>query len=88
MNSWEKLIEWFDHAKRIVDVSVDDNFKVVSGDVVIDGQKLQVYMIRFWLQEGYVNENDFLSFFDLTDTNNRIWLKSHLVDFLDASHSF
>jgi len=87
MNNWEALIKWFDLVKNEQDIRVDDNFKFISGIVLIDGQNLQLHMTEFWIREGYVNEEEFLRLFDLSDINNRMWIKSHLVNFLDTPHS-
>lgn len=86
MNNWEALIKWFDLVKNRAGLRVDDNFKIVSGAVLIDGKKLQSYMTKFWLQEGLFSEDEWLRLFDLSDINSRMRIKSHLVNFLDIPH--
>ena len=87
MNSWEALIKWFDLVKNNAGVRVDDNFKIESGEVFIDGQNLQLHMTKFWLQEGLYSEEEY-HMFDLSDMNRRMRIKSNLVNFLDTPHSY
>ncbi len=95
MNNWEALIKWFDFVKDNAGVRVDDNFKIESGTVFIDGQNLQLHMNKlrslpdpiasqapFRLQEGLCCEEEWLRLFDLSDMNCRMRIKSHLVNFL------
>lgn len=84
---WESLIKWFELVKEKTGAKVDDNFKIASGMVFVDGQNLQLHMTKFWLQEGLCNEDEWLRLFDLSDINCRMRLKSHLVNFLHTSHS-
>jgi len=87
MNNWEALIKWFDLVKNNAGVRVDDNFKIESGEVFIDGQNLQLHMTKFWLQEGLYSEEEY-QMFDLSDMNRCMRIKSHLVNFLDPPHPY
>lgn len=88
INNWEALIKWFDLVKNKAGIRVNDNFKIISGSVLIDGKKLRLYMIKFWLQEGLCSEDEWLRKFDLSDRNSRMRIKSHLVNFLDTHYAY
>ena len=87
MNSWEALIKWFAIVKNNAGVRVDDNFKIESGVVSIDGENLQLHMSKFWLQEGLYSEEEY-QMLDLSDMNRRMRIKSHLVNFLGTPYSY